>query len=91
MVRQKDLTYGGLIQNPGGKIWEPTPESLHPELPIPNLYVMLMLRTLKSKGVLDETFAWRHYYYILTGEGVNYLREYLGLPETVVPDTHKVC
>lgn len=34
-------------------------------------------------------FAWRHYYFYLNPEGIAYLREYLGLPEDVLPNTHK--
>lgn len=47
------------------------------------------MRTFKSKGFAKETFNWRYYYYILTPEGVEYLRQYLGLPAEIVPATYK--
>lgn len=59
------------------------------EIPIHNLEVLCIMRSFKSKGLATETFNWRYYYYILTPEGVKYLREYLGLPEEIVPATYK--
>lgn len=44
---------------------------------------------MASQGYVKEQFAWRHYYFYLTNEGVVYLREYLGLLPGVVPATHK--
>merc|ERR1712001_71708 len=53
----------------------------HPELPdIPNLQVIKALTSLKSRGYVREQFAWRHYYWYLTNEGIQYLRDYLHLP-----------
>eukprot|EP00929_Paragymnodinium_shiwhaense_P114938 TRINITY_DN834_c0_g2_i1.p2 TRINITY_DN834_c0_g2~~TRINITY_DN834_c0_g2_i1.p2 ORF type:complete len:127 (-),score=38.85 TRINITY_DN834_c0_g2_i1:75-455(-) len=54
---------------------------------IPNLHVMMALRSLCSRGYVSETFNWQWYYYMLTDEGINYLREVLHLPATVVPAT----
>merc|ERR1711890_34603 len=57
----------------------------HPELEgIPNLQVIKALTSLKSRGYVKEQFAWRHYYWYLTNEGIQYLRDYLhqGLEET---------
>lgn len=60
----------------------------HPELPdIPNLQVIKLMQSFKSKEYVTELFAWRHYYWFLTDEGVIYLREYLNLPSDVVPAT----
>merc|ERR1712107_537287 len=36
-----------------------------------------------------EQFAWRHYYWYLTNEGFQYLRDYLHLPSEIVPSTLK--
>merc|ERR1719477_21749 len=33
--------------------------------------------------------AWRHYYWYLTNEGIQYLRDYLHLPPEIVPATLK--
>merc|ERR1711990_1188099 len=62
----------------------------HPELPdVPNLQVIKALTSLKSRGYVREQFAWRHYYWYLTNEGIQYLRDYLHLPPEIVPSTLK--
>jgi small subunit ribosomal protein S10e len=48
------------------------------------------MRSLKSRKFVTEVFSWRVHYYFLTPAGVTYLREYLGLPESVIPNTHRV-
>jgi small subunit ribosomal protein S10e len=60
------------------------------EIPIPNLEVMCLLKTFKSKGFVKETFNWQCYYFYLTNEGIEYLRQYLSLPADIVPATLKV-
>merc|ERR1711994_43044 len=61
----------------------------HPELEsVPNLQVIKALTSLKSRG-FKEQFAWRHYYWYLTNEGIGYLRNYLHLPSEIVPATRK--
>merc|ERR1739842_116752 len=62
----------------------------HPELEsVPNLQVIKALTSLKSRGYVKEQFAWRHYYWSLTNEGIQYLRDYLHLPPEIVPATLK--
>lgn len=62
----------------------------HPELEnVPNLHVIKALQSLKSKGLVKEQFAWRHYYWYLTNEGIQYLRTVLNLPPEIVPATLK--
>eukprot|EP00694_Reclinomonas_americana_P006490 EC796773.1.p1 GENE.EC796773.1~~EC796773.1.p1 ORF type:complete len:214 (+),score=13.48 EC796773.1:44-685(+) len=61
----------------------------HADVPVPNLFVMLVMRSLVSKGHVKETFAWRHYYWFLTNQGIEALREYLGVPAEVIPNTLK--
>merc|ERR1712242_399644 len=62
----------------------------HPELEaIPNLQVIKALTSLKSRGYVKEQFAWRHYYWYLTNEGIQYLSDYLHLPSEIVPSTLK--
>jgi len=62
----------------------------HPELEsIPNLQVIKALTSLKSRGYVKEQFAWRHYYWYLTNEGIQYLRDFLHLPPEIVPSTLK--
>ncbi|TWW54351.1 40S ribosomal protein S10 [Takifugu flavidus] len=62
----------------------------HPELAdknVPNLHVMKAMQSLKSCGYVKEQFAWRHYYWYLTNEGIQYLRDFLHLPPEIVPAT----
>nr|ABY62739.1 ribosomal protein S10e [Artemia franciscana] len=61
----------------------------HPEVDVPNLHVIKALVSLKSRGYVTEQFAWRHYYWYLTNEGIQYLREVLHLPPEIVPATLK--
>ena len=62
----------------------------HPELSdnnVPNLHVMKAMQSLKSRGYVKEQFAWRRFYWYLTNEGIQYLRDYLHLPPEIVPTT----
>merc|ERR1719414_817307 len=62
----------------------------HQELEsVPNLHVIKACQSLKSKGMVKEQFAWRHYYWYLTNEGIQYLRDFLHLPAEIVPATLK--
>merc|ERR1712168_712996 len=54
---------------------------------IPNLHVVKAMTSLKSRGYVRENFAWRHFYWYLTNEGIQYLRDYLHLPPEIVPAT----
>ncbi|CAB0008680.1 unnamed protein product [Nesidiocoris tenuis] len=51
--------------------------------PIANLEVIKTMQSLKSRGYVKEQFAWRHFYWYLTNEGITYLRNYLHLPPEV--------
>ena len=48
----------------------------HEELDVPNLQVIKALQSLTSKGYVKTQFSWQWYYYVLTPEGVEYLREW---------------
>ncbi|DBB01442.1 hypothetical protein WJX77_005693 [Trebouxia sp. C0004] len=62
----------------------------HPEIEgIPNLQVIKLMQSFKSRELVTELFAWRHYYWFLTDEGIEYLRVYLNLPSEIVPATLK--
>lgn len=61
----------------------------HEELDVPNLQVIKALQSLTSQHYVKTQFSWQYYYYILTPEGVEYLREWLHLPVEIVPSTHK--
>uniref|UniRef100_D1FQ18 40S ribosomal protein S10 n=1 Tax=Simulium nigrimanum TaxID=683695 RepID=D1FQ18_SIMNI len=56
---------------------------------IPNLHVIKTMQSLKSRNYVKERFAWRHYYWYLTNEGIEYLRTLLHLPTEIVPATLK--
>ncbi|KAM7322062.1 hypothetical protein ACRRTK_018903 [Alexandromys fortis] len=62
----------------------------HPELAdknVPNLHVMKAMQSLKSRGYVKEQFAWRQFYWYLTNEGIQYIRDYLHLSPEIVPAT----
>jgi small subunit ribosomal protein S10e len=61
----------------------------HPKLAVPNLHVIKALQSLTSRGYVTERFAWQHYYWYLSNTGIEYLREYLHLPQEIVPATLK--
>merc|ERR1711937_474930 len=57
---------------------------------VPNLHVMMITKSLKSRGFLNEVYNWGWRYYFLTNDGVAYLIKELGLPENamILPATH---
>ncbi|XP_057510233.1 40S ribosomal protein S10-1-like [Actinidia eriantha] len=61
----------------------------HPEIDVPNLQVIKLMQSFKSKEYVRETFAWMHYYWYLTNDGIEFLRNYLNLPSEIVPNTLK--
>ena len=62
----------------------------HPEVTeVSNLEVIKLCTSLTSRELVSCRFAWKHYYWFLTDEGIEYLREYLHLPEDMVPNTLK--
>ncbi|KAG9125684.1 hypothetical protein FRC07_006629 [Ceratobasidium sp. 392] len=61
----------------------------HEDLDVPNLQVIKAMQSLTSKGFVKTQFSWQYYYYTLTNEGLDYLREWLHLPAEIVPETHR--
>ncbi|XP_066873701.1 plectin isoform X2 [Kogia breviceps] len=62
------------------------PRSPHPHVPgVTNLQVTRAMASLRARGLVRETFAWRHFYWYLTNEGIAHLRQYLHLPPEIVP------
>lgn len=62
----------------------------HPEIEgVSNLEVIKLMQSMTSKEYVTERYAWRHYYWFLTDEGIDFLREYLNLPSEIVPATLK--
>ncbi|CAD7929632.1 unnamed protein product [Amoebophrya sp. A120] len=59
----------------------------HDQIDVPNLHVMMVMKSLTSKDYVKEKFNWQWYYYYLTDEGISHLREVLHLPSTVFPST----
>ena len=61
----------------------------HDDIDVPNIQVMQLMKSLVSRGYVNQTFNWQWFYWYLNDEGVDYMRDYLNLPEEVVPITHK--
>merc|ERR1719311_31256 len=59
----------------------------HDDIPVPNLHVMMVMKSLASKDYVKFKFNWRWFYYFLTDKGIEYLREVLHLPPQVFPAT----
>ena len=47
--------------------------------PMPNLIVQMVVKSLKSKGFLDEVFNWQWSYYFVNENGVKFLVKSLGM------------
>ncbi|KAI9820086.1 MAG: hypothetical protein M1826_000972 [Phylliscum demangeonii] len=60
----------------------------HNEIDTKNLFVIKACQSLTSRNYLKTQFSWQWYYYTLTPEGLDYLREWLHLPAEIVPATH---
>lgn len=54
-----------------------------------NLEVIKLMTSLTSKDLVSCRFSWKHYYWFLNDEGIEWLREYLHLPADMVPNTLK--
>ena len=54
---------------------------------IPNIQVMMVMKSMASRSMVMEKYNWQWYYYFLTNEGIDYLREVLHLPPQVFPST----
>ncbi|PKS09690.1 hypothetical protein jhhlp_004310 [Lomentospora prolificans] len=60
----------------------------HDDIDTKNLFVVKACQSLDSRGYVKTRFSWQYYYYTLTPEGIDYLREWLHLPAEIVPATH---
>ena len=61
----------------------------HPAIGVPNLQVVKLMISLKSRDYVRENFCWHHHYFYLTDAGIEYLRDYLHLPSDIIPATLK--
>lgn len=62
----------------------------HKDTGVSNLFVWMLLRTLKSKDLVDLVFNWQYFYYYVKTEGVDYLRKKVGIfDDKIVPVTFK--
>jgi len=59
----------------------------HDEIDVPNLHVLMVMKSLASKDYVKFKFNWRWFYYFLTDKGIEYLRDVLHLPPQVFPAT----
>ncbi len=82
--------YSYLFQEGVCVVKKDTKSDKHPDIEGPtNLEVLMLMKSLKSKGFIRITFSWQYNYCYLTDEGIEYLRTYLALPPEIVPATHK--
>ena len=45
------------------------------------------MQSLRSRDFVTLKFSWQWYFYTITSDGIEYLREYLHIPMDVVPAT----
>jgi small subunit ribosomal protein S10e len=61
----------------------------HKNVEVPNLHVLKLMLSLKSRALVKEQFNWQYLYYTLTDTGIEYLRQYLHVSADTVPATLK--
>jgi len=61
----------------------------HNDVDVPNLYVIKLMQSMVSRGYVKEQFSWMWFYWYLTNEGIEFLRDDLGLLPEIVPITLK--
>lgn len=59
----------------------------HDHIDVPNLHVMMVMKSLCSRDLVKEKFNWQWFYYFLSDTGIEHLREELHLPSTEQPAT----
>ena len=47
---------------------------------VPNLEVMMIVKSLKSRNLLQDVYNWQWCYYFITTKGVSFLVKELGMP-----------
>lgn len=62
-------------------------QAKHEHIDVPNLHVMMVMKSLTSRDYVKQKFNWQWFYYFLTDTGIEYLREVLSLPAQVFPAT----
>ena len=83
-IRRKILRY--LFEN-GVLVVSDNQSAKHEELDCLNIYPYQIGRAFVSKEFCKKTYAWSHAYYTLTDKGIEYLRNYFGLPANAAPAT----
>merc|ERR1712110_685785 len=59
----------------------------HDHIDVPNLHVMMVMKSLASRDLVKMKFNWQWFYYFLSDTGIEHLREELHLPSSVFPAT----
>lgn len=62
-------------------------QATHEDIDTKNLYVIKAAQSLTSRGYVKTSFSWQHYYYTLTEEGVEFLKNELNIPDGILPLT----
>ena len=86
---ERQKVYGYLLKEGTLVVKKDVTLDQHQEIPVSNLKVMMICKSLNSKGLLLEKFNWQWYYFHLNDEGIRAMCEYLGLPTNIRPDYYK--
>lgn len=85
----KKTVYAYLLQEGVIVLHKDFSTQAHKGTGVANIHVRMLLRSLKDRGFVELVFNWQYFYYFLNDKGKNYISEYLGLTEDVVPSTWK--
>ncbi|KAJ3433769.1 ribosomal protein S10 [Anaeramoeba flamelloides] len=90
IIAKKDLKkVYTLFFKAGVFVCKKDPKKKHKETGLEGRAIYKIMKSLRSRGLIEEQFNWQYYYWRLNNEGIEYLREYLHFPKEVVPDTYK--
>eukprot|EP00826_Nyctotherus_ovalis_P043759 TRINITY_DN464_c0_g1_i9.p2 TRINITY_DN464_c0_g1~~TRINITY_DN464_c0_g1_i9.p2 ORF type:complete len:129 (-),score=49.83 TRINITY_DN464_c0_g1_i9:214-600(-) len=76
--QQKRVAYNHLLEEGVIVVKKDVHLKKHQTLDMPNLNLMCIMKSLKSKQFVTEIFSWNWYYYTVNKEGIKFLCQYLG-------------
>jgi len=56
-------------------------------LDVPNIQCIMILKSLKSRDLVNLVFNWQYFYYTINEKGIKYIKDSLGVSENVQPLT----
>ncbi|KAJ3434861.1 40S ribosomal protein S10 [Anaeramoeba flamelloides] len=89
IIAKKDLKkVYTLFFKAGVFVCKKDPKKKHKETGLEGRAIYKIMKSLRSRGLIEEQFNWQYYYWRLNNEGIEYLREYLHFPQKKLFLTH---